>query len=59
MSSVKFSHSQIQEVFDVVVALLNLGNVQFAETSNQIVAPTAESKPFFLKCASLLKCDVN
>jgi myosin heavy subunit len=43
MRNVQFSEAEVGEVLDCVVAVLNLGNVGFAEREND-VGPTIESK---------------
>jgi myosin heavy subunit len=59
MRTINFSHSEIIEVFDTVVALLNLGNVKFQENDSGSVSPTFQTKEYFLKCSQLLKCDLK
>jgi myosin-5 len=43
MRNVQFTEAEVGEVLDCVVAVLNLGNVGFAEREND-VGPTFESK---------------
>lgn len=50
MHSVKFTQPEITQVFDTVVALLNLGNVEFQEI-DQTVAPTPKSNQYCAKAA--------
>jgi myosin heavy subunit len=57
MRNVGFSQSEIEEVLDQVVAILNLGNVDFTDTGNA-VQPTLETKDYLITCAELLKVDL-
>jgi myosin heavy subunit len=53
MRNVNFSNSEIEEVMDQVVAILNLGNVDFTDTGDA-VSPTLETKDYLITSAKYL-----
>lgn len=57
MRNINFSEKEVSLVLDQIAAILNLGNVEFAECtsgSDDTVAPTLDSKQFAVRCAELL-----
>ena len=62
MHNVGFSAQEVELVFDQVVAILNLGNVEFDEPVNDNQGPVAggnETTEFLQNCAKLLQVDLK
>ena len=58
MKNVKFTDNEIREVLDCVVAILYIGNVEFAER-DQEVGPSYGTKQYLMDCSKILAVDLG
>ena len=59
MKNVQFSDIEIENCLDIVVAILNLGNVEFGLVSDSQCGPTGDSKNLVKDSAKLLGVDIK
>jgi myosin heavy subunit len=63
MRNIHFSDTEIEEVLDCVVAVLNLGNVGFgviaAKGGDQVASPSIETKDYLVAAGKLLRIDLK
>jgi len=54
MKNVHFSESEIVQILDCVVAVLNIGNVEFGMIDDDKAGPSADSRDYITNVARLL-----
>ena len=63
MRNIHFTQTEIEEVIDCVVAVLNLGNVGFGHVTatggEQVASPSVDTKDFLKNASKLLKINVK
>lgn len=59
MKNVHFSDQEIVQILDSVVAVLNMGNVEFGLVDNDIPRPSADSKDAITMTARLLGVELE
>ena len=59
MKNVHFTDPEIAQILDVVVAVLNLGNVEFGLLKDDNVGPAAQSKDHLSEACRFLQIDMN
>ena len=57
MKNVSITESEIAVILDVVVAILNLGNVKFDQQDDDELLPTANSNYHITEASTLLQVD--
>lgn len=58
MKNVHFSDQEIVQILDCVVAVLNMGNVEFGEITEDKMGPSADSRDYITNVARLLGVDL-
>lgn len=58
MKNVHFSDQEITQILDCVVAILNMGNVEFGLVNDDTVRPAADSRDCITTVARLLGVDL-
>jgi len=58
MRNVHFSDQEIVQIIDTVVAVLNMGNVEFGMLDDDTPRPSADSKDYITAAARLLGVDL-
>ena len=58
MKNVHFTEDEIRQILDCVVAILNMGNVEFGEITEDKMGPSADSKEYITTVARLLGVDL-
>ena len=59
MKNVHFTDQEIAQILDVVVAILNIGNVEFGNLKDDTVGPASQSKEFLTTACNLLQIDMG
>ena len=57
MENVNYNEQEIEQILDCVVAILNMGNVNFRETGSDTIEPKEESRGYIAKAAQWLGVD--
>ena len=58
MKNVHFSDQEIVQILDCVVAVLNMGNVEFGMINDDKAGPSADSRDYITTVARLLGVDL-
>ncbi len=58
MKNVLFSDQEIVQILDTVIAILNMGNVEFGMIDDDTPRPSADSRDYITTAARLLNVDL-